>query len=158
MTAAQPIATPVSTRHFTADHRHISSPSEHSPDTACTAMRQKRANGATTASKRPRRAQPINNQVADENIDPSLVSIPSVGPSSTSIQLPAARPHPIADYSPISKANKKPESKSSATDVWYFVQPLEQREPPSDKENLPDIEPSCYKPKTPFVGCRLCEL
>ncbi|CDO78277.1 hypothetical protein BN946_scf184660.g4 [Trametes cinnabarina] len=45
---------------------------------------------------------------------------------------------------------------SAALDVWYFCRPLETREEPSVRPK-PEEEPVLtQKPKTPFVGCKLC--
>src|SRR6202522_2537604 len=91
-------------------------------------QKRKRANGAKTAApKRTRRSQ-AQPQVSDENA--SLSSIPGVGPSSHVRGSPAARPQPIANYSPIAKAHKVSQSKQVASDVWYFMRPLDARERP----------------------------
>jgi hypothetical protein len=117
-------------------------------------QKRKRAqvdSGKATSSKRTRRAQP---QPSNENLD-SLSSVPGVGPSSLALQTPSACPNPLADYSPISKASHKTgESKQVASDVWYFMRPLDTRERPIG--SIVDPQPVRTKPKTPFVGCRLC--
>lgn len=45
------------------------------------------------------------------------------------------------------------EGAGHATDVWYFVRPLETRERP---ERVLNDVPSKERPKTAFMGCRLC--
>jgi hypothetical protein len=159
-TPAQTIPTFTVTRQPLADRADIPSPAQPSLEASRTGTKRKRMNGATTASKRLRRAQQTNVRAEDENTNPSSIpeSVSGVGPLSAPVQLPATRPHPIIDYSPILKTNKKVEPKQAATDVWYFVRPLEKREKPTVMEVLPRLEPLSKKPKSPFVGCCLCKL
>ena len=45
-------------------------------------------------------------------------------------------------------------SRANATDVWYFLWPIQSREQP---ENMPENVPHCkIRPNAPFVACRLC--
>lgn len=115
--------------------------------------KRKRADGTKATTKRTRRSQA---QLPGSDENENSLSVPGVGPSSLVPAVPAAQPRPIADYSPISKPRKKMESKQVATDVWYFMRPLEARERPVGP--IYDPQPSREKPKSPFVGCRLCPL
>jgi hypothetical protein len=116
--------------------------------------KRKRSDGATVAApKRTRRSQ-ARPQVSDEN--DNFSSVPGVGPSSHVHESRAVLPQPIADYSPIAKAHQAHESKQAASDVWYFMRPLDSRERLTGP--LHDPETSRKKPKSSFVGCRLCPL
>jgi hypothetical protein len=130
------------------------SPIQPSPVPA-NSQKRKCSDGARAAApKRTRRSQ-ARPQVSNEN---ASFSVPGVGPSSHvhESQAPAALPQPIADYSPIAKPRKAPESNQAASDVWYFMRPLDARECPTGP--LHDPETSRTKPKSSFVGCRLCPL
>ena len=147
-------ATP--TRQSIQSHPEIReplSPIQPSPLPA-NSRKRKRSDGVRAAApKRTRRSQ-AQPQASNENASFSLV--PGVGPSSHVHKSPAALPQPIADYSPISKPRKASESNQAASDVWYFMRPLDARERLTGP--LHDPETSRKKPKSSFVGCRLCPL
>jgi hypothetical protein len=146
-------ATP--TRQTDPEMRGPLSPIQPSPVPAAnTSRKRKRSDGARAAApKRTRRSQ-ARSQVSNENAN--ISSVPGVGPSSHGRQSPAALPQPIADYSPIAKSRKVSESNQAASDVWYFMRPLDARERPTGPLN--DPETSRKKPKSLFVGCRMCPL
>ena len=105
-----------------SEMREPLSPIQPSPVPA-NSRKHKRSDGARVAApKRTRRSQPrpqVSNEIAGSS------SVPGVGPSSHAHESPAAHPKPIANYSPIAKPRKVPESKQVASDVWYFMGPLE---------------------------------
>ena len=141
-----------------SEMREPFSPIQPSPLQANTSRKRKRSDGARAAApKRTRQSQArlgvARPQVSDEN---ASFSVPGVGPSSHIHESSATHPRPISNYSPIAKPRKVPESKQVASDVWYFMRPLDARERPTGPLN--DPETSRKKPKSPFVGCRLCPL
>ncbi|KAF4618018.1 hypothetical protein D9613_012860 [Agrocybe pediades] len=105
-------------------------------------------------AKRARRKQPAPERVPNDEIDVTTGTVPGVGPSSHP-SAPVSHPKPLLNYSPISKKKQKKPSNQVATDVWYFMRPLETREHPAD-EPIANVQPTTTKPKSPFVGCRLC--
>ncbi len=62
---------------------------------------------------------------------------------------------PVAPQSK-SLCRARSQTQSTATDVWYFLRPLDSSDPPAVWP-AEDDEPIIYsKPQKPFVGCKLC--
>jgi len=140
--------------HNTFGSRAPLSPIQHSPAPVNARKRKRTEGGSRAPAKRAKQTQPIDSHTQDEN---SPVMVPGVGPSTADRScIPASCPKPIADYSPISKPRRSLESKQAASDVWYFVRPLETRDRPSGP--IQDPPPGHTKPKSRFVGCRLCPM
>ena len=78
---------------------------------------------------------------------PPPTSSTSPGPSTPAIPPPTSS-------GPSSRYENLP---AAATDVWYFVRPLQTREEPPDSEKPKNETPLMRKPSAPFVGCKLCE-
>ncbi|KAF4617427.1 hypothetical protein D9613_006423 [Agrocybe pediades] len=137
------------------DARLMATPIQETPAATSRTVKRKRTDGAKAPSKRPRCNPPSTNSANDENSD--VFSVPGVGPSSERQGPgPASLPKPIVDYNPVTKkkGQNKAVSKQSATDVWYFVRPLDTQE--RQYGPIMDTQPTPTKPKSPFVGCRLC--
>ncbi|KAF4611155.1 hypothetical protein D9613_006647 [Agrocybe pediades] len=135
----------------------LPSPVQPSPAPANSQKRKRGTdNGKRPSAKRSKTSsQPVLPTI-DENTPP--VAVPGVGPSTNVHQgcSPRGLPKPLVDYSPISKRRPASESKQAASDVWYFTRPLETKVRPVGP--IQDPPPMRTKPKSPFVGCRLCPL
>lgn len=143
-----------STQHCMRVDQVPSSPTQ-SPVQVNGGCKRKRASGTKSTSKRTKSQVPP--QQTNNHVDLlSAQAVPGIGPSTdVSHHPPTTHPQSTLNYSPVSKHHNPQFSKQLATDVWYFLRPLETRERPN--EPLSDVlEPSCAKLKTPFVGCRLC--
>jgi hypothetical protein len=81
---------------------------------------------------------------------PPPTSASSSGPSTPEIPppMPASHPEPSSRYENLPAA---------ATDVWYFMRPLQTRKEPADSEKPKNETPLTRKPSAPCVGCKLCE-
>lgn len=142
-----------------------------------------RGRGSRGGSKRGRGGAPLPAEsVAPSSTSPALVNVGVPGPSTSSggsvnPTPPAPRPlivttatavgagpttnpsTPTLFVTPAANTSQPdgPSRSSTATDIWYFMRPLDSEKPP-DVLPGPDEPPRIYsRPKSKFVGCRLCK-
>lgn len=119
---------------------------------AANATSQPRAGSKRRAPDNPSRAAPKQRRINESyaSLAVSTSTIVGVGPSAD----------PIPEHIPTSFASVKSstdEDGAGARDVWYFFRPLETNAEPAEQPAAESEEPLLAKPKTPFVGCKLCK-
>ena len=119
---------------------------------AANSTSQPRTGGKRRAPDNSSRAAPKQRRINDSyaNLAVSTSTIVGVGPSADH----------IPEHVPTSFASVKSstdEDGAGARDVWYFFRPLETNAEPAERPAAESEEPLLAKPKTPFVGCKLCK-
>ncbi|CDO76573.1 hypothetical protein BN946_scf184831.g9 [Trametes cinnabarina] len=161
-TSASPPSAVFATQESQSTHRSTKRPSLEQGADPTTTVRKRSKRPATDWTGTPETARIVGvgptpgptttSETAAHDTPPTPSS--DSAPTTQESGQPASRP---TTSCPTTSASKHCEHGNSALDVWYFCRALETREEPEVLPKVEDEPVLTHKPKTPYVGCKLCK-
>lgn len=133
-----------------------SQPPQAQPAALSTGNRSGRGSGKHRATE-DRSSAPKRRHINENaNTPVSTSAVVGVGPL-VSPETGTIPEHVIETFASVKSSSASDGGATGAHDVWFFFRPLESKEEPAEKPSPESEETLLSKPKSPWIGCKLCK-